>query len=100
MEGYRLTDMHVFQRRDKGIMNVLVLTFEQGAVGPNKLDLPAGVAEFFALSKWGYAHVWANPPKPDGAIIHTVNLSHRSDEAAQGQLVFDNGLWDVEKVAS
>jgi len=103
--SYNLTDMHIFQRRDKGVMNVLVLTvlvltFEKCVAGERKLELPVDVAKFFAMSKWGFAHVWANPPKPDGTVLHTVNLAHRGEEAAKRQLLFADGLWAVEKVAS
>jgi len=98
--AYRLTDMHIFQRRDKGLMNVLVLTYEAGTEGDKKITLPVAIAEFFAMSSWGYAHVWANPPKEDGVVLHTINLSHRSDEPAARQLLFADGLWAVEKVAS
>lgn len=91
--AYRLTDLHIFERRDRGLMYVLCLTFEKGE--GEKKDLPADVAEFFAMSKWGFAHIWANPPKEDGTVVNTVNLSHRSDEAAKWSLEFANGLWTV-----
>ncbi len=94
LREYRVTDMHIFQRKDKGVMNVLTITLEEGVNGP-RVELPLDVAKFFAMSKWGYCHVWANPPKEDGVIIHTVNLSHRGDEAASQQLIFDDGLWAV-----
>lgn len=98
LRAYHISDMHVFQRRDKGVMNVLVITFVQGVDVKNSLPLPLDVAKFFAMSKWGFCHVWANPPKADRSVLHTVNLSHRSDEVAKRSLAFADGLWAVEKI--
>ena len=95
MQGYRLTDIHLFQRRDKGAMSVLVVTFEEGSEGA-EITLPLDIAKFFALSNWGFVHVWANPPKEDGTVVHTVNLSHKSMEAAKQQLLFADGLWTAK----
>ena len=96
LEAYHLSDIHMYQRRDKQSMWVLVLTYELGLDGERKVVIPVDVAEFFAMSCWGFTHVWANPPKEDGIVIHTVNLSHRSDDPAIQSLQFADGLWAVQ----
>jgi hypothetical protein len=91
---YRPTDLHIFQRRDRGQMFVLVITLEWGKTGSSQ-DIPVEVADFVANSSWEFCHIWANPQNADGDVVHTVNLGHRSDEAAECQLLFADGLWDI-----
>lgn len=95
VKGYRLADIHIHQKRqEQSVMSTVVLTFEQGLEG-KVVPLPREVVELFTKSSWGYVHIWANPPKDDGTVIHTVNCSHRSDDAARCQLIFADGLWGV-----
>jgi len=97
-KSYKIVDVHIFQkpadpsRGQKGVMSTLVVSFakEGEAIMPNT------VLEFYAMSKWDFVHVWANPPKEDGTVIHTVNLAHRADAQAEHELRFADGLWAVE----
>ena len=90
----RVTDVHLFQKsmeRDpRGVMSTLVVTFAK----EGKEVIPPAVLDFFGISKWGFAHIWANPPK-DGVVVHTVNLAHRADEKAEHELRFADGLWAI-----
>jgi hypothetical protein len=93
MLGFMATDCHIFQRRDQGVMNVLVVTFEKKVT---EFVLSDEIEQLFAKSRWGFIHVWDNPPKKDGTVLHTINLSHRSDEKAEQELRFSGGLYAIE----
>lgn len=44
-------------------------------------------------SSWD-VHVYANPPRPDGKIVHTINAHGRKEEPAV-VIRFNHGLWAV-----
>lgn len=91
-----ITDMHIHEKNDKRdsrkIMCVLVVTFARSG---EKIVANEVALNFFRSSKWGHAHVWANPPKDDGTVLHTVNLAHREDAQAEHKLCYADGLWAV-----
>lgn len=97
--GYRLTDVHMYQRpQDQPNMANLTLQFQHRAEAEKVIDLPAPVRDLVG-STWEFAHVWANPTKPDGSTPHTVNLSHRfPDVEPKFRLVFDGGYWNLTPV--
>lgn len=97
---YNLTNIHLFQRRDKGVMNVLVITFSKE--GENMTFSAADeLMKFLASSCWGHCHVWANPPREDGRVLHTINSSHREvDKDPEGSLSFNTGLWSMTAVTA
>ncbi len=99
-EGYRMLDIHIRPRRDQDRnMRVLVLTLsrqgEDAKVSSTVID---ELLRFLATSSWGFVHVWANPPREDGKVIHTVNISHRQQDVKPAvRLQFNQGLWAAAK---
>lgn len=89
-EGYKPSGIHIRVRQGKKF-NVLVVPYllwtAKGEVLPPLLE------EFLKISSWGFAHVWMNPPKADGSIVHTVNLSHREEGSPEKILQLRKGRW-------
>jgi len=90
--GYSLNGAHIRRREDK--FNALVIPFVldgEESISPKAEVL---IEEFLGVC-WGYVHVWVNPPQPEtGAMIHTVNLSHREIDKTPGKILrFNEGRW-------
>ena len=101
-EGYGIAEVHLEPAREARYMTTLVITLIHGETP--SADVPAGIVEgvesFFDTASFGFVHVWANPPKPDATVVHTVNASHRKDEKPKQTLRFNNGLWALGPVTS
>jgi hypothetical protein len=93
--GYYAVDIHIFSRSAKGnsVMSTLVITL---ATEGTKLRVPTDVKVMLTSSTWGHVHVWVNPPKPGRGVLHTVNLTNRSEDPAEQALLFADGLWAPE----
>lgn len=106
--GYSLTNVHWFHRmkpdkRKQTFTHGAVLVF--GFVLDNKthnvnekVTPGAELLKEMAGSVWQFAHVWANPPRVDGEVRHTVNCTGRQDgqgEKSKNVIKFLEGLWFV-----
>lgn len=100
--GYQRVGGHVLEKATTGgfVMLTLVLEYSQTASNNSTPIPPAAqpvIARLLATRRWGFTHVWANPPDADGKIVHTVNASHREDDKpAIGNLIFMDGFWMVD----
>jgi len=98
--GYQRVGGHVLEKGNFDMLT-LVLEYEYGPISNgNSTPIPPTaqsiIARLLATQRWGFTHVWANPPGPDGRIVHTVNVSHReNDKPAIGDLIFLDGFWMV-----
>lgn len=95
-DSYRLSSVGWF---DQGA-TVFQLAFRRDG----DLEVSAPVSEIIrdlAGSSWQQGFVWANPPREDGAVVHTVNLKGARDRAefAAYELLFVHGDWFVERPA-
>jgi hypothetical protein len=72
---------------------VVEMTRGQSEEAPEITNGVTSVIADLLASTWGFAHVWANPPREDGKIVHTINLSHRGEGAAAAKLEYYSGLW-------
>ena len=100
--GYNIANVHVLESKDKTgrpfSMYTLVLDLQKTVTQQPSPLSPLGqkmVEELVATSRWGFVHVWANPPKNGTGIVHTVNCSHREGKPALGILLYNGGLWEV-----
>jgi hypothetical protein len=94
---YRVADIHMFERKGQGKTYTLVITLIH-RLTLVEVPIDPGVETFLGVT-WGRAHVWANPPKADGTVVHTVNLTQRMPEDdPDGDLHFADGLWSIEAV--
>ncbi|MDP1538775.1 MAG: hypothetical protein Q8M00_01970 [bacterium] len=90
--GYSPNGAHIKKREEK--FNTLVIPFileGKESISPQAASL---TEEFLGVC-WGHVHVWINPPQPEtGAMVHTVNLSHRElEKTPEKTLRFNGGRW-------
>jgi len=63
-------------------------------------DLGADIDTLMQMT-WGKTFIYCNIPKPDGMVLHTVNLTAPQDGASpRGALHFTGGDWAVTPVVS
>jgi hypothetical protein len=96
---YRAVDVHFFKRKDNKVMYVLCMTFTWDEGDQREMDPLPECVDQMMTNPWGYCHVWANPPKENGLVVHVVNLAHRErDKNPEGCLRLADGLWAVDSV--
>mgnify|MGYP001562878806 CR=1 FL=1 len=92
--GYKLAEVAIEERELKHLP-VLIVSFRKETGNRIPEDVINTLVEFLGGS-WEFVHIYANPYRPDGTIVHTVNAAHRRPEfTAKHMLVFADGLWDV-----
>lgn len=106
LRHYRADEIHLEPTRSgEPWMRTLVITLVDSRVKTSTAGSPEPkvveeVQNFFSTASFGFVHLWVNPPKPDGTVVHTVNASHRKDEKPKQTLRFNEGLWALESMAS
>lgn len=100
---FRLLDVHVLppkrNRQRRNPPSVLVLSFEKTETeGPFVLGSEAEAKIKELVAKTWTAHVWANPTS-DGETVHTVNMVGRSDQQAEYNLTYVDGIWGISLIA-
>lgn len=99
LEAYSLGRVFIEPRQNK--TDRLIIPFYKELTGqPVPQEVSAEgmmrlLEEF--VSSWS-VHIYANPPRPDGKIVHTVNAHGRQEKAAV-TLRFNRGLWAVKEPA-
>lgn len=97
-ESYNFMGLHFLSTREgKPDMRVLVGVFADRSRGDYSNSQLQLLKEFYRAS-FEHIHLWANPPKEDGTVVHTVNASHRQPEKKpEAELHFGNipGNWYV-----
>ena len=96
LEIYDLGGIFIEPREKK--TDRLIISFYKEWVGP-PVSQEVSVEGIMRLlekfvSSWS-VHIYANPPRPDGKIVHTVNAHGRKEESIL-TLRFNHGLWGVE----
>ena len=88
--GYGIKETHLEGSRNEN-MATFVVNIERGSPG-SSLSEPA---KQLLASYWKHTHVWANPPKEDGKIVHSVILIGRHERLPENpkKLTFHHGLW-------
>ena len=103
--GYNITDCHIKEKADQSKVVVTTFTFTQEEQEESDLFLDQKAADIVlnlltTERIWGKVDVWANPPRQDGEVIHTVNC-HSWGKLEPRQfincLVFQEGLWGIEQ---
>lgn len=101
--GFRVADIEMFKTaaQSGGPMQTLKVGLhlaedDECALG-RSLAADDLIIEFFERAAWRFCHVWVNPPKPDGQILHTVNVVHRepNEGTAAHRLIFADGFWGL-----
>ena len=95
--GYDILNVYLEPARDNNDMFVLVLRIaKEGERQPYPTEVATEVGELVS-STWGFLHVWANPPREDGKVVHTLNFAHREkDKSPALELTFNLGIWGCQ----
>lgn len=95
LEAYSLGRVFI-EPMEKKTDRLIIPFYEELTGQPSAQEVSAEgimrLLEEFA-SSWN-THVYANPPRPDGKIVHTINAHGRKEEPVL-TLRFNHGLWAV-----
>lgn len=93
--GFVLQDVHLERARDNK-KDVLVMSLAQGEETPFPSSNARDEVIKLLAATWQWVHVWANPPKVDATVPHTlICISMMQDPKNPKALQFRDGLWGV-----
>lgn len=94
---FRIQDIHLYQKEDEEMATLVVVLEQRDQSSIVTKEQLIALGDEFG-TRWGHVHVWANPPQEDGNVVHTINCAHRLEGKPAARILYDGGLWAVEKL--
>ena len=97
------TQAHVLREsREYSSILTLVVEMKQGQVGSSIPTQAMALISGLLYDVWKFAHIWANPPKPEIGTVHTITVlcrldprSINGDTVVVNHLLYFSGLWKI-----